>query len=108
MSDSEKKFGVAVTVVPAGENLVSSWRKIVTNNGEIDLKTPLDKMNKSLNISIQHSRVTAWEQGNRQPGQKVINYMMKIVLKEMLGNLGVSNSSIYKVINSTQIALIKK
>lgn len=88
----ERKRGLGATVVPAGPNLVSTWRQIATQGGEMPLVVALDQLNTALGTRYRHDSITQWEQSlnGRKPSQEVINYMMSIVLPYLLKEAGLS------------------
>lgn len=73
-------------------NLVSSWRQVVTNNGEKELKAALDKMNGALDTSYRHDRIKEFEKGTRRPNPDVIDYMLQITLPALAKELGLNET----------------
>lgn len=84
-------------------NLVSTWRKIVTDNGDKPVVTGLHAMNETLGANYLHHRITAWEKGIRQPSPDVINYMVPIVLKHLLMKAGLTYQQINSIIDNIKI-----
>lgn len=101
-----KKRGLGAIVVPAGPNLVTTWRNIVTQGGEIPLVEGLDRMNSDLGTKYLHHRVTEWEQAlnGRKPSQNVINYMLEIVLPHLLEEVKVSQKDAKRIVDLVRIA----
>ena len=61
-------------------------------------------MNQDLGANYFHHRITAWEQGKRQPSQQVINYMLSKVLPVILSEYGLTIDQSNQVIQQIKIA----
>lgn len=92
--------------IPLGKNLVTTWRSIATKNGQLELKEALQVMNQDLGTNYLHHRITEWEQGKRQPGQRVINYMMNQVLPVLLSGFNISKDQINLILDDIKIISI--
>ena len=101
------KRGRAAIAAPVKDNLVTSWRRIMTEQGEKSLAEVLSIMNQDLGTNYFHHRITAWEQGKRQPSQQVINYMLSKVLSVMLSEYGLTSDQSNRVIQQIKIAEFK-
>lgn len=91
---------------PLGQNLVSTWREISTNKGQLELKEALGIMNLDLGTNYLHHRITEWEQGKRQPSIKVINYMIAKCIPILLENSTLKEEEMYSIIDRLTIASI--
>ena len=87
-----------------GQNLVTSWRNIATQNGRRTLAEALDTLNQDLGTKTKHDRITAWESGKRSPSPEVINYMLRVVLQSSLRDHGLSPDQIDLIFKRIQIA----
>lgn len=92
--------------VPLGKNLVSTWRTIATKGGQLELKEALQIMNQELGTNYLHHRVSEWEQGKRQPGQRVINYMMEKVLPVLLADFRINDDQLNLILANIKIVSI--
>lgn len=74
---------------PPLQNIVVTWRAVVTANGTKPLAPALDRMNAALGTSIRHDRITEWmrSEGGRKPGSAVYEYMVLTALPHLLQNL---------------------
>lgn len=96
-----EKTGVTASME---DNLVTSWRRIMTEHGKKSLAEALSIMNQDLGANYFHHRITAWEQGKRQPSQQVINYMLSKVLPVILSEYGLTIAQANIIIQQIKIA----
>ena len=83
--------------------LVKSWRQIVTDNNKEELSLGLKQMNDSLDTKYRHSRISEWEKGVKKPNLNAINYMMRIVLTELLSKEGLTKRKAQNIISKIEI-----
>lgn len=99
----KKREETAITA-PMDDNLVTSWRRIMRAHGAKNLAEALSIMNQDLGTHYFHHRITAWEQGKRQPSQQVINYMLSKILPVILSEYGLTIDQSNQVIQQIKIA----
>lgn len=87
MSESAKKrWGRGAPVNPTDPNIVSTWRRLMTDGGALPLSDALKNLNQDLGTNYRHDRITAWEQalGGRKPNVQVYEYMLSVVIPFLL------------------------
>jgi len=81
-----RRVGKPQTVTPESPNLVSTWRAIATKDDT--LTEALETMNRALGMKLTHSRVAEWEQEEKAPSTRVVNYMLATVIPALVIELG--------------------
>lgn len=87
--EPKKRVGRPFIIDPNIKNLISTWREIATHDHT--LTEALAAMNYSLDIKTTHSRLNDWEKAKRSPSSLVINYMMQMVIEELLKRLEIDS-----------------
>lgn len=87
------------------DNLVVTWRAVVTGNGVKPLTPALDRMNAALGTAIRHYRISEWESGKhgRCPSPPVIGYMLQEVLPVLASDFGLGMEEAERLKNYLKI-----
>lgn len=86
-----RRVGKPQTVRPEAPNIVSTWRDIATQSAT--LTEALETMNKALGMKLTHSRIAQWEQEEKAPSGRVVNYMLSVVVPVLLLEQGAGEPS---------------
>jgi hypothetical protein len=84
--NAKKRWGRGAPVHPTDANIVSTWRRLMTDGGTLPLSDALKSLNQDLGTNYRHDRITAWEQalGGRKPNVQVYEYMLSVVIPLLL------------------------
>ena len=70
-----------------GMTLVRTWLQLYADRGQTKADALRD-LNKKLGTKYQHSNLSRWERGERDPGQDARVEMMRVVLPHVLKEHG--------------------
>lgn len=90
---------------PQEINLVSTWRSAMTQDAT-SLTEALESMNKTLGMSITHSRIAEWEKEERMPSQAVIAHMLQTVLPDLLIKAGLDEPNAHALMERVRIPVV--
>ena len=94
--ESKKKVGRPLRADPIITNLINTWIEVVTREGT--LAESLALMNKTLDVKVTHSRLRDWEKAKRSPSPIIINYMMQMVISDLLKQLEIDSKKLNEIL----------